>query len=168
MLNLVKIVFSCHTIKHNGRGFFSRIYAPERTLRKDPASFISWMLDARENPCPSFSGIWDSLSALIPFALKLLLFCFASPSALVGIPLCPLLSALFQQHKGSRLVCATEATALHKNRSTVSLTQEITTSFQLVRNSSVQAVQLLELMKCSSTSATGHSQCQVYAWWKIP
>lgn len=36
------------------------------------------------------------------------------------------------------------------------------------QNNSAQAVGLLELKKCSSTSATGHSQYQTYAWWKTP
>lgn len=60
MLDLAKIVcFSCHTIKHNGRGVFSWIYALERTLRMNPISFITWKLDARENRCPSRSYLWD-------------------------------------------------------------------------------------------------------------
>ena len=65
--------------------FFSWIHTPERILRKDPTSFIRWMLDAIENPYPFPSGLWDSLWTKFPFALELLLLCFTSPSALVGV-----------------------------------------------------------------------------------
>lgn len=112
MLNLVKLSTSAAT------QFFSWIYAPEWTLRKDPTSFI--YLDAWCHRKPMSFPQWPLrfLSANIPLALKILLL---SPNALLGASWCPLLSALFQQHKGSGWVCATEVTALQKNRSTGSV-----------------------------------------------
>lgn len=149
MLNPAKTVrFSCHTIKHNGRWVFSWIYALERTLRMDPISFITWKLDARANRCPPRSYLWDyQLYIKTSFTVLPLHY-------VLCYQLC------FSSTKAWDLVCATEATALQKNRSTVSLTQEVSTSLKSVRNISVQAVQLPELMKWSSTSATGHFQSQ--------
>lgn len=156
-LNLVKtICFSCHAIKHNSRGlFFSWIYAPEITLSRNPGYMmlkktISWPLRLFISYNPISIKTYFTLIFFPPtlWCITIMSFChkvcFSSKKLFWG---------WFVQLKQ----------VLQKKRSRVSLTQEVTTSFQPVRNSSAQAVELLELMKCSSTSATRHSQYQTYS-----
>lgn len=93
MLNLAKTVcFSCHIIKHKSRGVFSWIYAPQRTSRMDPISFITWTLDGRENPCSSCSYLWDYQlyikTSFALFYLSIMSFAISFVSAAQRLEVC--------------------------------------------------------------------------------